>query len=155
VLNALQKSPFWNSTAVFITWDDSDGWYDHQMGPIINSSSVYNSVNNAQYGDNLSGTGKCGNGTPLAGIEGRCGYGPRIPMLVVSAWARRNFVSHSLADFGSILRFIEDNWGTGRIGNGSFDAVSGSVTNMFNFNGESDSRRLFLDPTTGQPVGRR
>jgi phospholipase C len=155
VLNALQKSPFWNSTAVFITWDDSDGWYDHQMGPIINSSSVYNSVNNAQYGDNLSGTGKCGNGTPLAGVEGRCGYGPRIPMLVVSAWARRNFVSHSLADFGSLLRFIEDNWGTGRIGNGSFDAVSGSVTNMFNFNGESDSRRLFLDPTTGQPVGRR
>jgi phospholipase C len=155
VLNALQKSPFWNSTAVFITWDDSDGWYDHQMGPIINSSSVYNSVNNAQYGDNLSGTGKCGNGTPLAGIEGRCGYGPRVPMLVVSPWARRNFVSHSLADFGSLLRFIEDNWGTGRIGNGSFDAVSGSVTNMFNFNGESDSRRLFLDPTTGQPVGRR
>lgn len=155
VLNALQKSPFWNSTAVFITWDDSDGWYDHQMGPIINSSSVYNSVNNAQYGDNLSGTGKCGNGTPLAGIEGRCGYGPRIPMLVVSPWARRNFVSHSLADFGSLLRFIEDNWGTGRIGNGSFDAVSGSVTNMLNFNGESDSRRLFLDPTTGQPVGRR
>ena len=39
-INAIQKSSFWSSTAIMITWDDSDGWYDHQMGPIVNPSAV-------------------------------------------------------------------------------------------------------------------
>jgi len=53
--------------------------------------------------------------TPLPGIEGkpvngRCGYGPRLPLLVISPWAKHNFVDHRVTDQSSIIRFIEDNW---------------------------------------------
>jgi len=81
VVNAVQNSNLWGSTAVLITWDDSDGWYDHQIGPIVNSSAVLQSplttTANAQNSDQLNGPGKCGNGTPMGGFQGRCGYGPR------------------------------------------------------------------------------
>ena len=154
-IDALEKSPLWNSTAVVINWDDSDGWYDHQMSPIVNSSAVLNPANQSQYGDNLNGAGKCGSGTPqlkdgTTPIEGRCGYGPRIPIVVVSPYAKENFVDHTLTDQSSILRFIEENWGTTDIGGGSFDTLAGRLNTMFDF-GERrfGIRRLFLDPDTG------
>ncbi|HVA76707.1 MAG TPA: alkaline phosphatase family protein, partial [Candidatus Binataceae bacterium] len=91
------------------------------------------------------------NGSPLGGIEGRCGYGPRLPMIVISPYANRNFVDHTLTDQSSIIRFVEDNWSLGRIGNGSTDAIAGTLNNLFNFSapnqGEDD--RLILDPATG------
>ena len=149
-INAIQQSPFWDSTAIFITWDDSDGWYDHQMSVIINSSAITSS-NQAQNGDNLNAVGKCGNGTPLAGIQGRCGYGPRIPLLAISPWAKINYVDSTLTDQSSILRFIEDNWNLGRIGGGSYDALAGSLQNMFNFNAPFP-RKLVLDPGTGESM---
>jgi phospholipase C len=141
-VNTIEKSEFWKSTAIIIMYDDSDGWYDHQMSPIVNPS--------ASTADTLSGSGKCGNGTPLNGLQGRCGYGPRLPFIVVSPFAKRNFVDHSLTDQSSVLRFIEDNWDTGNIGGGSFDALAGSIGNMFDFGNQgSGARRLFLDPNTG------
>ena len=63
--------------------------------------------------DALTGTGACGSGQPLAGQQGRCGYGPRLPLLVISPWARANFVDDTLTDQASIIRFIEDNWRLG------------------------------------------
>src|SRR5437016_12041288 len=103
-------------------------------------------------------SGHCGDGMPIrddAGqpIQGRCGYGPRLPLIVVSPFAKRNFVDHTLTDLSSIVRFIEDNWGTGRIGGGSFDAVAGPLMNMFDFSDRgSDERQVFLDPATGEPL---
>jgi phospholipase C len=141
VLNELQSSPDWPGTAVVIAYDDSDGFYDHVMGPVVNSS--------ASPADALSGPGKCGNGKPAGGYEDRCGYGPRLPLLVVSPWARHDYVAHSVSDQSSILRFVEDNWGTGRIGDGSFDAKAGPLNNMFHFTHSSDER-LFLNETTGE-----
>ncbi|HUJ31120.1 MAG TPA: alkaline phosphatase family protein [Candidatus Acidoferrum sp.] len=142
VLNALQASPVWDSTAVFITWDDSDGWYDHVMGPIVNQS-----VSKA---DGLTGVGACGTGAnSLGGMQARCGYGPRIPCLVISPYAKDNFVDGTLTDFSSIVRFIEDNWDLDRIGPGSFDQIAGPLTNMFDFTNKR-SDRLFLDPLTGE-----
>jgi len=156
-INAIQKSGFWSNTAVLITWDDSDGWYDHQIGPIVNSSAVlqtgFTATQNAQNSDQLNGHGKCGNGAPLNGIEGRCGYGPRIPLLVISPWAKMNFVDNTLTDQSSISRFIEDNWNLGRIGGGSFDAIAGSLQSMFNFNRLFPfPRSLILDPNSGEPT---
>jgi phospholipase C len=140
-INGLEKSPFWSSTAVVIAYDDSDGWYDHVMGPIVSQS------NSAQ--DFLSGVGSCG--TAKAGAyEDRCGYGPRQPLLVISPFAKVNFVDHSITDQSSILRFVEDNWSLGRIGDQSFDALAGSLDNLFNFHGER-AGKLFLNPTTGEP----
>ena len=143
VINTLEKSSFWRSTAVIIAYDDSDGWYDHQMSPIVNPSATSK--------DALSGAGLCGNGTPLDHIQGRCAHGPRLPLLIVSGYAKANFVDGTLTDQTSILRFIEDNWRLGRIGGGSFDALAGSLNNMFDFT-QRTTRTLILNPLTGQPT---
>ncbi len=138
-INHLQSLPSWSSTAVFIMYDDSDGWYDHVMGPIVNHSQTSEDVN-------------CG--TTNDGSPARCGYGPRLPFLVISPYARANFVDNTLTDQSSALRFVEDNWLAGqRVSSQSFDNKAGSVMNMFNFSPlPSDQRRVFLDPTTGQVV---
>jgi len=156
-INTIQQSPFWASTAIIILYDDSDGWYDHQMSPLVNSWAVANPASPGN-SDRLNGSGVCGGGTPLANdlgqpIQGRCGYGPRQPLLVISPFARRNFVDHTLTDQASVLRFIEDNWNTARIGGGSFDILAGPLTVMFDFNPHNaGDRRLILDPATGQPT---
>jgi len=149
-VNAIMRSRFWRSTAIVIMYDDSDGWYDHQMSPIVNSSAV--DTGSTANSDELNGPGICGNGLPRNGIQGRCAYGPRQPLLVISPFAKKNFVDHTLTDQTSVLRFIEDNWRTGRIGGGSFDEFAGSLTNMFDFDSDDlGERRLVLDPGTGQP----
>jgi phospholipase C len=153
-INALERTPDWSSTAVVISYDDSDGWYDHVFSGIHNTSNTSGVANPPGPQDFLTGTGLCGDTTanpPLAGQNGRCGYGPRLPLLVISPWAKRNFVAHTISDQSSITKFIEDNWGLPGI-SGSFDAIAGSLDNMFNF-GRSGGRTkpLFLDPTTGQP----
>ena len=151
-INAIMASPFWKSTAIVILYDDSDGWYDHQMSPIVNPSAVLQAAS-ATNSDQLNGSGVCGNGAPLGGIQGRCGYGQRQPLLVISPFAKTNFVDHTVTDQSSVIRFIEENWDTGRIGGGSFDAIAGSLSNMFDFSNDNQggSRKLFLDPATGEP----
>ncbi len=152
VINFLQKSPDWDNTAVVILYDDSDGWYDHQLGPIVNQST--------SPADELTGPGACGDGsTALPGIDssnphaqGRCGYGPRQPLLVISPWSRENFVDNTVTDQTSVLRFIEDNWlGGERIGGGSFDAYANSISQMFDFRHHGKNGPLFLNPISGQP----
>jgi phospholipase C len=146
-INALEKTPDWSSTAVVIAYDDSDGYYDHVY------SGVHNPSNTAQ--DFLSGTGQCGNTStqaPLGGENGRCGYGPRMPLLVVSPFAKHNKVDHTLTDQSSILKFVEDNWKLPRISD-SFDAMAGTLNDLFNFNANGGSNKtLFLDPATGQEI---
>jgi phospholipase C len=141
-LNALQKTPAWGSTAVIIAYDDSDGWYDHVMGPLVMPS--------ASPQDALTGIGLCGTPQPGTYLD-RCGYGPRLPLLVISPFAKRNFVDHSVTDQSSILRFIEENWHLGRIGNQSFDALAGTLDNLFDFQGP-DNDKLMLNDQTGEPV---
>jgi phospholipase C len=139
-LNTLQKSPEWHDTAVIIAYDDSDGWYDHAMGPIVSQSNTSE--------DALSSPGHCGT-AKSATDQGRCGYGPRLPLLVISALAKVNYVDHTVTDQSSILQLIEDNWNLGRIGGGSFDEKAGSLLGMFDFGDEGQARKLFLDPSTG------
>ncbi len=147
VINFLQQQRDWRNTAVVINWDDSDGWYDHQLGQIVNQSQTSQ--------DALNGPGLCGRALPtLAGVtgphaQGRCGYGPRLPLLVVAPYARHNFVDHTMTDQSSIVRFIEDNWLGGQRIPGSFDAIAGPLNNMFDFNQGQDDR-VILDPQTGE-----
>ena len=154
VINFLQKQRDWESTAVVIAYDDSDGWYDHALGQIVNQSTTD--------ADALTGLGACGNGaTALPGInpatthaQGRCGYGPRLPLLVISPWARHNFVDHTITDQSSVLRFIEDNWlGGERIGQGSFDTIANPINAMFEFERPENAERFLLDPGTGTVEG--
>jgi phospholipase C len=165
VINALQKSPEWSETAVVILYDDSDGWYDHQMPPVVNPSfspavdtlngpGLCNSSNGFQQDEPVSTTPLNGNaGTPA---WGRCGYGTRMPLLVVSPFAKRNHVDHTLTDQTSVLRFIEDNWLSGkRIQHGgSFDTIAGPLNNMFDFDDrdERGPRKVLLDELTGAVV---
>jgi phospholipase C len=173
-INQVQESQYWNDTAVVILWDDSDGWYDHEMPPIVNPS--YNPTV-----DILNGTGLCNSSggnqqnrgptpeVPLNGtyensaftpsflyptsIWGRCGYGTRVPLLVISPFAKQNYIDHTLIDQSSVVRFIEDNWLNGeRIQKGaSFDTIAGPIDNMFDFT-NPPRQILILDPTTGAPV---
>ena len=165
VINALQNSPEWSETAVIILYDDSDGWYDHQMPPIVNPSF-------SAAVDTLNGVGVCqtSNGfqqdepvstTPLKGTAGtpawgRCGYGTRMPLLAVSPFAKPNHVDHTLTDQSSVLRFIEDNWLDGKRiqRGGSFDTIAGPLNNMFDFDrhDEDGPHKVILDPNTGVVV---
>jgi phospholipase C len=155
MINLLQKSPEWSSTAVILAYDDSDGWYDHVQMVINPSSSAQDSFTGSQKCTPLPGTpGALStsmpgiNGQP---VQGRCGYGPRQPLLVISPYAKPNFVDHTLTDQSSILRFIEDNWLNGqRINQGSFDAIAGTINNMFDFN-QKPNAKLILDPNLGTP----
>jgi phospholipase C len=143
VVDALQAAQEWSTTAIVLTYDDSDGWYDHQLPPIVNPSS--------SAADALNGPGACHTGaqqdggaptTPLLGApladggvypaEGRCGHGTRVPFQVISPFAKNNFVDHTLLDQTSVIRFIEDNWlGGKRVQpGGSFDAMAHSFENM-------------------------
>ena len=88
-LNHLQNIPQWNSTAVIITYDDSDGWYDHVMPPIVSQS------NDPKYDRLLGKDGLCGH-APAGAYQDRCGYGPRLPFLIISPYAKVNYVDHSV-----------------------------------------------------------
>jgi phospholipase C len=105
VVNAIGKSPYWSSTAIFITWDDWGGWYDHVPPPQV-------LANCSQWG---------------------CGYvyGFRVPLIVVSPYAKPAYVSHVTHDFGSILAFIEETYGLPSLGYA--DAVADDLSDCFNF----------------------
>ncbi len=150
LINFLESRPEWKDTAVILTWDDSDGWYDHAAASV--SSPSFDAA------DQLNGNGVCGSGTPLPGaagkpVNGRCGPGTRIPFLVISPWAKTNAVTHARITQASVVRFIEDNWLHGRrLGSGSFDATAGSIMDMFDFHSGGHAPVLVLDPLTGNPV---
>jgi phospholipase C len=153
-INALQKTPDWKSTAVVISYDDSDGWYDHAYSGVTNPST--------SVADALTASGACGTGTSVVGQQGRCGYGPRLPLVVISPWAKHNAVDHTLTDQSSLPRFVEDNWRLTRIP-GSLDARAGSLDNLFDFAAKRghgyaygnapNSAAFVLDPRTGLRTG--
>jgi phospholipase C len=81
LVNAIGESKYWNSTAIFIFWDDYGGWYDPAPPKMLDYD----------------------------------GLGIRIPMLVVSAYAKEGHVSHVHYEHGSILKFVEDTFGLARL----------------------------------------
>ncbi|MFS4106282.1 phospholipase C [Streptomyces sp. PD-S100-1] len=140
-INAIQSAPQWRSTAVVIAYDDSDGWYDHAYAPLRNGSTDTETGSNGRPTDSPA----CQAGPRAAGgYRDRCGPGPRQPLLVISPYARVNAVDHTPTEQTSIIRFIEDNWHTGRIGDHSFDARAGSLAGMFDFR-HPDDRQVLLN----------
>ena len=154
-INAIESSPAWPSTAIIIAYDDSDGWYDH-LSDFVNGSATAS--------DTLNGAGVCISSTAAAAalpgpnsnglpVQGRCGHGPRLPLLVISPWANKNYIDNTITDQASITRFIEDTFLAGaRIGGGSFDASAGTLNSMFNFSNGAvipNPNVVLLNPTTG------
>ena len=155
MVNAIEKSSFWSSTAIIIAYDDSDGWYDH-MNNLVNGS--------ATTADTINGAGVCISATAAAAAlpgvnsttthaQGRCGYGPRLPLMVISPWAKKNFIDSTVTDQSSITRFIEDTFlSSQRIGGGSFDTIAGSLNNMFDFSNSAvmpNPNVVILNPANG------
>jgi phospholipase C len=165
-INAIMNSPYWDSTAIIITYDDSDGWYDHQMPPIVNPST-------STLVDELNGKGSCHVGIqqwrpafsspqltdPTGTYQplGRCGYGTRTPMLLISPYAQANAVDHTLTDQSSVLAAIEDNWLGGERITGSFDKLAGPITHKLNLSkaltpAQAHARAVILNTATGAVI---
>ena len=105
IVNAVGNSQYWKDTAILITWDDWGGWYDHVPPPQV-------LVNCSQWG---------------------CGYvyGFRVPLIVVSPYAKAAYISHAQHDFGSILKFTEEVFGVASLGYA--DAYADDLSDCFNF----------------------
>jgi phospholipase C len=144
-INQIEKSKYWSSTAIVVTYDDSDGWYDHQAPTIINGS------NNPAIDTSLCTSVAVTVGT----TSGRCGFSQRLPMVVISPWTRQNYVSHNLTNTASVVKFIEDNWLYGERIPGSYDAVSGSLDasrGLLDFRTTPHVDPVILNPATGAVV---
>jgi phospholipase C len=89
VIDTIMNSPMWKDTAIFLTWDDYGGFYDHVPPPQVDGF----------------------------------GFGIRVPLLILSPYAKAGFVSHELGEFSSVLRFVEDNWGLTQLTHRDRDAT--------------------------------
>ncbi len=97
VVNAVGASKFWSSSAIFITWDDWGGWYDHVLPPAVDGM----------------------------------GLGFRVPVLVVSPYARQGYISHRMHEASGFITFVEHNWGLGNLG--TRDAIADDFADCFDY----------------------
>jgi phospholipase C len=140
-INSIEQSPYWPSTAIVIEYDDSDGYYDHQAPTIINSSNTGN--------DSAICTNAFAAGVPeIGGHSNSCGPSQRLPFLVISPYAKHNYVDHSLTTQVSTLKFIEQNWGLPTIGGATFDNLSqvGNLDSFFDWS-HPQQNEVLLDST--------
>jgi phospholipase C len=103
IVNAIGSSPYWANTAIIITWDDWGGWYDHVAPKVVNDGVSW-------------GSGYV--------------YGFRVPLIVVSPYAKAKYISHTTHDFGSILKYIETTFGLNSLGYA--DAYTDDLSDCFN-----------------------
>lgn len=145
-INAIQTSRFWSSTAIVVLYDDSDGWYDHVAAKILNGST-----------DSAHDAAICTDAAATVGVAGgyqdRCGPGTRQPLLVISPFAKTDYVDHTQTEQASVLKLIEDNWGLGRIGDASADARAGSLLGMLDFH-HARAPRVLLNSDGSVASGR-
>jgi phospholipase C len=144
-VNAIEHSKYWSSTAIVITYDDSDGWYDHVAPPIVNGSN-----------DSTQDSAICTSEAVTIGANNdRCGYSQRLPFVVISPFTKADSVSSKQINTASVVKFIEDNWVGGKRISDSFDATSGSLDangGLLDFHGKPNLTPLILNPTTGAVV---
>jgi phospholipase C len=148
-VNLVQKSPAWKDTAVIIAYDDSDGWYDHLAPTLLNGSDNAAAYPNDDGADDQWCRDFAAAHPPLAGQRARCGPGTRQPLLVISPYAKRDFVDHTYTEQTSVTKFIEDNWGLGRLGPDRFDERARPLTAMFDFQARPRTDQLLLREDTG------
>jgi phospholipase C len=111
IVNAIGNSAYWSNTAIFVTWDDWGGWYDH-VAPPLNPNNAYE-------------------------------YGFRVPLIVVSPYVKAAYISHTTHHFGSILKYIEEQFGLASLGYSDTDALADDFSDCFDYN---------QTPLTFQPI---
>ena len=99
VVNAIGESQYWNSTAIFIFWDDYGGWFDPEAPTYVD----------------------------LAGL------GMRLPLLIISPYARKGYVDHTHFEHGTILKFVENIFGLPRLTSGGSDVRANPPDDAFDF----------------------
>ena len=107
-VNTVMNSKYWNNTAIFLTWDDWAGVYDHVVPPTIDAQ----------------------------------GLGLRVPLIVISPYAKQGYVSHSLGEFSSFVKFVESNWGLGNLGQRDANPTISDLMDYFDFNQTPQSPML-------------
>jgi len=122
IVNAIGSSPYWADTAIFITWDDWGGWYDHVPPPKVLEDCK----------------------------EWGCGYvyGFRVPLIVVSPYAKTSYISHVTHDFGSLLKFVEETFDLPSLGYA--DAYADDFSDCFDFSQTATPFRKISAPITAQ-----
>lgn len=103
IINGIMRSPEWSSTAIFVTWDDFGGFYDH---------------------------------VPPPQVDGR-GLGPRVPLLVMSPWAKKGYISTKQGEFASFDKFIERIFGLPHLGARDSLTATSNLMDYFNFSNPS------------------
>jgi phospholipase C len=99
-LNAVMEGPDWNSTVIFLTWDDFGGFYDHVPPPSVGPYML----------------------------------GPRVPLVIISPYARKGYISHTQYDFSSFLKFAEKRFSLPTLN--EQDARANDMLDSFDFNQE-------------------
>jgi phospholipase C len=144
-INQIEESKAWKSTAIVVTYDDSDGWYDHVPSHIVNGSD-----------DSTIDSAVCTSHKVVVGnANGRCGFSQRLPMVVISPYTRENYVSNALTDTTSVVRFIENNWLGGERIAGSYDSISGNLNGpngLLDFAIKPHDKPVILNPQNGAVV---
>jgi phospholipase C len=110
VVNAIGESKYWNTTAIFVTWDDWGGWYDPVVPPERNSYEL----------------------------------GFRVPLIVISPYAKQGYISETQHEFGSILKFTEEAFGLPSLG--TTDSIADDLSDCFNFAGPPSKFRPIPAP---------
>ena len=105
IVNAVGASAYWSNTIILVTWDDWGGWYDHVAPKVVNDGTSW-------------GSGYV--------------YGFRVPLLVVSPYAKPGYISHVTHDFGSVLNVVERVFNLPSLGYA--DAYADDLSDCFNFN---------------------
>ena len=138
VLNALTSNPdVWSKTALLITFDENDGFFDHLVGPYPNVGGLAGQSTVPL--DNELFDGHAGTPGGSGGVVGPYGLGVRVPLLVVSPWSSGGWVCSETFDHTSLIRFIQARFGVDEPNITPWRrAVCGDLTSAFNFAGASD-----------------
>ena len=114
-INAVMQGPAWNSTAIFVTWDDYGGFYDHVFPPQVDQH----------------------------------GLGPRVPLLIISPFARPGFISHTVYEFSSFLKLVEERFNLSPLT--LRDALANDTLDSFDFTQQA-LPPVILQPRQCSPV---
>jgi len=125
LINSLMTSPSWKDSAMIFTYDEAGGFYDHvSPQPTVSPDGI--APLDLQVGDICDSTGTTGGGT--------CDFtwtGYRVPLIVISPFARKNFVSHQVRDYTAALNLIESRFGVAALT--QRDAAQPDMSEFFDF----------------------
>lgn len=116
MVNAVMQSPYWSSTAIFVSWDDWGGFSDHVPPPVLDG----------------------------------VGLGPRVPLIVISPYARPGYISHQEAEFASLMKFIETDFGVASLGQRDASSATSNLLDFFNFS--QTPRPALIEPMRSYPT---